>query len=356
MSRAKLLAIGAASASTGAGIALLYSSSQQKVQQPKASPPASQAASGVAEIGIKALPSESQPSVSAPIIAPKALTTEPSTPLQIIPKTLDPFPVEPAGILKYGSPGPIADELKTLAQFGAYDRRTRNPIWLAEHITAESVAQSAGKRSNSAFREDKSIPVEFRARMNDYFRSGYDRGHQVPAGDASWSQQAMDDTFKLSNMCPQVGEGFNRHYWARFENFCRILTERYPSVRVITGPLYLPKKDEDGKWRVSYEVIGTPPNIAVPTHFYKIIYGEDGETRDGVQHKVAVGAFVLPNARIDNKTPLEDFEVDVNIVERASGLEFGRELEAENTSRLCEEIKCDVSVKDFREALAKPKL
>ena len=43
------------------------------------------------------------------------------------------------------------------------------------------------------------------------FRSGYDRGHMVPAADAKISQQAMDETFYLSNIAPQVGDGFNRH-------------------------------------------------------------------------------------------------------------------------------------------------
>jgi len=43
------------------------------------------------------------------------------------------------------------------------------------------------------------------------FRSGYDRGHMVPAADAKISQNAMDETFFLSNVAPQVGDGFNRH-------------------------------------------------------------------------------------------------------------------------------------------------
>lgn len=160
--------------------------------------------------------------------------------------------------------------------------------------------------------EDVSIPEKFRAKLKDYFRSGYDRGHQVPAADAKWSQLAMDDTFALSNMCPQVGEGFNRDYWAHFEDFCRRLTLSYPSVRIVTGPLYLPKREADGKWRVSYEVIGSPPNVSVPTHFYKVIYGEKGPNGS----PVSLGAFVLPNAHIANDKPLTDFEVPVEAVER----------------------------------------
>ena len=59
--------------------------------------------------------------------------------------------------------------------------------------------------------EDESIPGMFRAKLQDYFRSGYDRGHMVPAADAKSSQDAMDETFLLSNIAPQVGVGFNRH-------------------------------------------------------------------------------------------------------------------------------------------------
>jgi hypothetical protein len=34
---------------------------------------------------------------------------------------------------------------------------------------------------------------------------------RVPAADAKISQQAMNETFYLTNIAPQVGDGFNRH-------------------------------------------------------------------------------------------------------------------------------------------------
>lgn len=217
---------------------------------------------------------------------------------------------------------------------------------MAEHITPYSLSHPSGDRENSVFVEDLSIPEKFRAKLKDYFRSGYDRGHQVPAADAKWSQEAMDDTFALSNMCPQVGNGFNRDYWAHFEDFCRRLTGRYPSVRIVTGPLYLPRKDPaDGKWRVSYEVIGNPPNVAVPTHFYKVIFGEDGR----VGGNTALAAFVLPNQPIANEKPLQDFEVPLEAVERASGLEFATKLPDSRRKRLCQEVSCSILVKEYAE-------
>ncbi|KAK4106806.1 hypothetical protein N658DRAFT_439614 [Parathielavia hyrcaniae] len=259
-------------------------------------------------------------------------------------------PVNPAGLFEYGFPGPVADLAARQALISSYDRRTRNPHWVAEHITPSSLAQRNGDRKHSTFLEDPQIPAPFRAKLADYFRSGYDRGHQVPAADCKWSQAAMDETFYLSNMCPQVGEGFNRDYWAHFEDFCRRLTARYPSVRVVTGPLYLPKRDPaDGKWYVRYEVIGSPaPSVAVPTHFYKVIYGEE-EGAGAPGGKVALGAFVLPNAVIPNDKPLSDFEVPLEAVERASGLEFAAKLPVARRKRLCAETNCSVVVKEYAE-------
>lgn len=233
----------------------------------------------------------------------------------------------------------------------SFNRQTRNPHWVAEHITPASLALSNGNRRYSFFHEDLSIPMPFRARLADYARSGYDRGHQVPAADAKWSQEAMDSTFVLTNMCPQVGEGFNRDYWAHFEEFCRelVYSGKYPSVRVVTGPLYLPKKDPaDQKWKVSYEVIGNPPNVAVPTHFYKVIYGEDAV--DSPIGRVALGAFVLPNAHIANQKSLRDFEVPLEAVERASGMTFAAKLPVERRKRLCEEVRCEILVREFDKA------
>lgn len=261
--------------------------------------------------------------------------------------------MDPAGLFQYGFPGPVADLAVRSALVSAYDRRLRNPHWVAEHITAASLAQRGGDRQNSVFVEDAAVPEAFRARLRDYFRSGFDRGHQVPAADARWSQAAMDETFFLSNMCPQVGVGFNRDYWAHLEDFVRRLTSRYASVRVVTGPLYLPQRDDaDGKWYVKYEMIGSPPNVAVPTHFYKVVYAEsesesESDPSPTSSAPVALAAFVLPNAAIPNAKPLADFEVPLEVVERAAGLEFAAKLPAHRRRRLCADTPCSLVVRDF---------
>ena len=323
MSKTTLAIIAGVSAAAGAGAAAaIFSSRRQRdtfpVPQPTSDTPSTKTSSAP---------------LSTSITTPRPLK-------EIVP------PVDPNGLFQYGFPGPVSDLHPTLSTTSAFDRRTRNPAWVAEHITPASLLANNADRRHSYFVEDESIPSKFRARLEDYRRSGYDRGHQVPAADAKWSQSALDQTFLLSNMCPQVGEGFNRDYWAHFEDFCRRLTNDYPSVRIVTGPLYLPRKDpEDGKYRVSYEVIGNPPNVAVPTHFYKVIFAEDGKTGGNV----SLGAFVLPNARIANDKPLKDFEVPVEAIERASGLDFAAKLPMQRRRRLCDEVHCSIIVREYME-------
>ncbi|CVL07841.1 probable nuclease NUC1 precursor, mitochondrial [Fusarium proliferatum] len=279
---------------------------------------------------------------ASPAVSPAQVFGPPATAPSGLP--IDPSAiVNPGGLFDYGFPGPIADVANRSGLVSSYDRRTRNPHWVVEHITPASLAIRDGDRKHSSFLEDDSVPQKFRALLKDYYRSGYDRGHQVPAADCKWSQKAMDDTFYLTNMCPQVGDGFNRDYWAHFEDFCRRLTVKYPSVRIVTGPLYLPKKEADGKWYVKYEMIGTPPSVAVPTHFYKVIFAEDGR----VGGNVALGAFVLPNAPISNSKPITDFEVPLEAVERASGLEFATKLPPQRRRRLCSDHSCALVIRDF---------
>ncbi|KAK9474307.1 uncharacterized protein V1510DRAFT_444164 [Dipodascopsis tothii] len=282
---------------------------------------------------------------TAPLPVPGGQPATPATPAKVV------FPAE---FFKYGFPGPVHDLRYNDEYISCYDRRTRNPAWVVEHLTPESMINNGTDRKRSTFTEDENVPQKFRARLVDYFRSGYDRGHMAPAADAKFSQKAMDETFYLTNMCPQVGDGFNRDYWAHVEYFCRNLVKDYNSVRIVTGPLYLPRKYPDGKWRVSYEVIGNPPNVAVPTHFFKLIVAER-PTKNPASDAVAVSAFVLPNEHIPNTTELKSFQVPVDAIERSTGVNFLEKLPPAKTSDLCKEVTCRITVREFNNALPAPK-
>ncbi|KAI8093083.1 uncharacterized protein BX664DRAFT_328884 [Halteromyces radiatus] len=245
-------------------------------------------------------------------------------------------------ILQFGDPGTARDFFEREEYVISYDRRDRVASWVGEHLTAASLVPGEGvNRDHSKFQEDPDVLPIFRSTLADYSGSGYDRGHMAPAGDAVFNQTAMDQTFYLSNMSPQVGIGFNRHYWAYFESFARNLTQSFSDVYVLTGPLFLPQpSDKDSKkYTMTYPVLNG--NVAVPTHFYKVILVPDGKKKDSY----AFGAFVLPNQSIPSDTDLTKFKVTLDVVEKASGLIFFDKLDAKSLGDLCSITTC--SVKPF---------
>ncbi|XP_068246772.1 endonuclease G, mitochondrial-like [Palaemon carinicauda] len=147
----------------------------------------------------------------------------------------------------------------------------------------------------------------------DYKGSGFDRGHMAAAGNHRLSQEICHQTFLLSNMAPQVGRGFNRDKWNDLEQYCRKKVFDNANVYVCTGPLYIPRREEDGKLYVKYQVLGQS-HVAVPTHFFKVMVTE---TNSG---ELELESFLLPNVAIDDATPLSTFYVPAEVIERASGL------------------------------------
>jgi len=124
-----------------------------------------------------------------------------------------------------------------------YDARTKTPAWTYERLTSKELAGTVN-RSHFKFKEHEDIPEHLRATLADYRNSGFDRGHLAPAGDCKASEEKMDETFLLSNICPQNPQ-FNRGYWAKLEKFVRNLTKTSTVVHVVTGPLFLPQEAED---------------------------------------------------------------------------------------------------------------
>ncbi|CCB85680.1 endonuclease G, mitochondrial [Parachlamydia acanthamoebae UV-7] len=194
-----------------------------------------------------------------------------------------------------------------------YDGRTRNAQWVYECLTSDCLKGKVS-RDHFPFQEDPRIPKIFQNTLEDFKGSGFDRGHLAPAADHRVSVEAMRDTFYLSNMSPQVAQ-FNRGYWVKMEKYVRDLTKSCKSVHVLTGPLFLPQVEENGKKYVKYQVIG-PNNVAVPTHFFKVIAKETSAGR------MQTEAYVLPNQQIAKEIPLHQFKTTIQEVEKVSGVLF----------------------------------
>ncbi len=204
--------------------------------------------------------------------------------------------------LEYGIPSQ-SDALLCRTGFAlSHDSATKSPRWVAQRMTPERLVAAVPR--SDRFLPDPDLPKGQRAELEDYRASGYDRGHMAPAADMRWSAQAMRESFYLSNMAPQIGAGLNRGIWSELESRIRQWVERRGELFIFTGPVFETPVTKAQR-------IG-PNAVAVPTHFYKIVF-------DPV--RIETIAFVIPNAAQQGRR-LEEFITSVRDIEQRTGLDF----------------------------------
>ena len=195
--------------------------------------------------------------------------------------------------------------------YSFYDSKSKIPLWTYEHLTPKSLEKKVD-RKGIAFFENSKLYSLHRSQLTDYYRSGYDRGHMAASANQSTEAQTLKETFLLSNVCPQHSD-FNRGIWLKLESQVRAWTYQYGACDVITGPLFIPSQ-EQGKKVMKYEVLGEN-EVAVPTHFFKIIRVEN-------QKESWIKAYCLPNQSLNKEIPLENYLVSIEEIERLSGFYF----------------------------------
>lgn len=83
--------------------------------------------------------------------------------------------------------------------------------------------------------------------------------------------------------------------------------------------------------------------ISVPTHFFKVILLKANESlASKLGDNYIIAGFVLPNEKIDPKTPLLSFVRPVHEIESLSGLKFFPCIEADIASlnSMCSVFSC----------------
>lgn len=190
---------------------------------------------------------------------------------------------------------------QTLSHTGftvSYNALWRIPNWVAWELTREETSGTA--RRMDQFVPDRDVQ-HGSATTYDYSRSGYDRGHMAPAGDMRWSFEAMQESFYLSNICPQDHE-LNAGLWEKLESRCRGWARFHGKVWICCGPVVTSRKRTIGGNRVS-----------VPDGFFKVVCTE----RKGRSH--AVG-FLFPNSPCEGT--IWDYAHPVDVIEEAVGHDF----------------------------------
>ena len=194
-------------------------------------------------------------------------------------------------------------------------------LWVCEHVEPDELEGDAER--DDRFREDPQLAEECRSGTSDYRRSGFDRGHQAPAGNQKASQRLNDETFFLSNMAPQE-PGHNRQVWRELEALTRewVADGVASSAWVLTGGLFWEDEEDDpdrADGLIEYRIIGDG-EVGVPTHFYKIVLARADE-EDG-EGSWRVVAFVLENRKYERPYDFAATIRSIDWIEARTGLDF----------------------------------
>ena len=180
--------------------------------------------------------------------------------------------------------------------------KTKVANYVVEHIEPFHLTNKVKRRND--FREDKTIPKQFRATLEDYSGEKYDRGHLAPAANFTHDKFVMSESFLLSNMIPQ-NKYNNRIIWRVLEEHVRELAKKHDTY-VITGTVFYP----------NYKIIGN--GVGVPDEIYKIVITDANK----------VVAYVFPNKAIKSRK-FGRYKVSVIEIEKRTGIDFSPSIPVE---------------------------
>lgn len=214
--------------------------------------------------------------------------------------------------------------LRRIAYVTSYNHETKCPNWVAWHLTKEHL-DGPHKRNGVPYYDDEGRAMGIGAVNDTIFHGGYfldleaeeprqllsdwagerynmTHGHLCPAGDNKWNRAAMNQTFLLTNICPQAGK-LNSGGWNSLENKCRSWAGRFGDIYIVSGPIY-----EGGRVRRTFG----DSKVAVPDAFFKVVLCTNGRPK-------AIG-FIYPND--DESHSMADMVCSVDHVEKVTGIDF----------------------------------
>ena len=202
-------------------------------------------------------------------------------------------------------PAPLKDRpeklLKRRTYTVSYNRELKVPNWVAWELNRERLVERESRTDK--FLPDPDLPESEAVTTDDYKRSGWDRGHMCPAADNRWHWRAMQESFYMTNICPQH-HNLNRGDWKELEDDCREWAEKEGRIYIACGPIFY-----KGKPRT----IGREHKVAVPDAFFKVILCADSRPPRAI-------GFIYKNT--SGNHPLDHYVNSVDQVERITGIDF----------------------------------
>jgi endonuclease G len=147
-----------------------------------------------------------------------------------------------------------------------YSNKYKQPIYTISDISPDNVYIKRPRDRYCIFKEDLDLNQTNRSVLNDYRRSGYDRGHIASYASLDYTIQGAQDSCLLSNMSPQLPK-FNRATWRRIEHQTREIG-KVQTIKVITVVFF-----DNNPWNNKFVEVGN--HLQIPDGFAKIIMDEN---------------------------------------------------------------------------------
>ena len=209
----------------------------------------------------------------------------------------------------------------------SYNTETRQPNWVAWRLTSEHT-DGPFSRKGVPYYDDSGMAIGISSFSDDIIRGDYfidmdvpsprqehidwkehpagiDHGHMCPAADCKWDKGAMNQSFLLTNMCPQDHD-LNGGDWDKLENKCRTWAKRYGDILIVAGPIF--ENDERHCFGIN--------KIPIPDAFFKVVLCTSGNPK-------ALG-FIFPNNGTHHN--MQDYVLSVDEVEITTGIDFFSDL------------------------------
>jgi endonuclease G len=181
----------------------------------------------------------------------------------------------------------------------SYNSDWKIPNWVAYELTKEEVEGVIARGHN--FIPDPEVNYVESATTNDYKNSGWDRGHMAPAADMKWSEQAMKESFYLSNICPQ-NKNLNSGIWKSLEEQVRGLATEKGNIYIVCGPI-VSKQPET----IGYN------KVVIPNAFFKVLLQNDNGDWSAI-------AFMFANE--NGRKPLSTYAMSVEEIQNITNIDF----------------------------------
>lgn len=212
--------------------------------------------------------------------------------------------------------------LNRIGYITSYNYQTKNPNWVAWHLTDKHTDGPYTRKGVPYYHEDGSVygigivtpetcrngyivdmdAKEPRQELSDWTRDyNMSHGHMCPAADNKWDKAAMNQSFLLTNMCPQ-DEKLNNGGWKKLEEKCRYWANKYGDIYIVAGPIF------------NYPINRFLGNnrLAVPDAFFKVILCLQGSPK-------GIG-FIYKNDSSHQSMKANVYSIDE--VEEITGFDF----------------------------------